>query len=245
MSRVVRIKDLDLGELEQTLGVKFTNIAHLEKALTHLSAIKGEKARLESYQRLEFLGDRVLGVCITAMLYKQFPLSEEGDLSRRMAELVRAESCYEVARLWDIGKFMRLGRGEAQSGSRKNYSILADMCEAVIGAIYLDQGHDAVFGTIERAWHERMLNPHRPLRDAKTVLQEWAQGKGLPSPIYREDSRSGSDHHPKFEVSAIVQGVVPEQAQGKSKRIAEQAAAEALLRREGIWTEEQCKNIFA
>jgi ribonuclease III len=238
MSRVVRIKDLDLGELEKTLGVKFTNIALLEQGLTHLSSIKGEKARLESYQRLEFLGDRVLGLCVTAMLCKQFPQSEEGDLSRRLADLVRADSCYEVARQWDLGKFMRLGRGEAQSGSRKNFSILADMCEAVIGAIYLDQGHDAVFGCIERAWHERMLKPHRPLRDAKTVLQEWAQGKRLPSPSYRDDGRSGSDHSPKFEVSAMVQGFEPAQAQGKSKRVAEQAAAEAWLRREGLWVEQ-------
>jgi ribonuclease III len=238
MSRVVRVKDLDLGELELTLGVKFTNRALLEKALTHLSAIKGEKARLESYQRFEFLGDRVLSLCVTAMLLKQFPQSEEGDLSCRLADLVRASTCYEIAREWDLGKFMRLGRGEAQSGSRKNFSILADMCEAVIGAMYTDQGHDAVFGCIQRAWHERMVNPHRPLRDAKTVLQEWAQGKALPSPVYRDEGRIGPDHSPKFEVSAIVQGFEPAQAKGKSKRVAEQAAAEVWLRREGVWTQE-------
>jgi ribonuclease III len=238
MSRVVRVKDLDLGELEQTLGVKFNNLVLLEQALTHVSATKREAVRLESYQRFEFLGDRVLGLCITSMLFHEYPQSEEGDLSRRLADLVRAEACNEVARIWDLGKFMRLGRGEAQSGGRKNFSILADMCEAVIGAIYIDQGHDVVLNCVQRFWRERMLKPHRPLRDAKTVLQEWAQGKALPSPVYRDEGRIGPDHSPKFEVSAIVQGFEPAQANGKSKRVAEQAAAEALLRREGVWTEE-------
>jgi ribonuclease-3 len=239
MSRVVRIKDLDLGELEDTIGVRFTDRSLLEQALTHVSATKGDLARLESYQRLEFLGDRVLGLSVCTMLYAEFPKADEGDLSRRLAELVRRESCSEVAKYWNLGKFLRLGNGEAQSGGRKNDTILADICEAVIGAVYLDQGFDAASACVERAWGERMLKPHRPLRDAKTALQEWAQAQGLPAPLYREVGRSGPDHAPDFEISAEVLGLQAAQGSGRSKRLAEQAAADAFLRREKVWTESE------
>lgn len=238
MSRVVRIRDLDLGELERTLGVTFADRALLELALTHVSAAKGDHVRLHSYQRLEFLGDRVLGLAVSSMLFRTFPEAEEGELSRRLAELVRRESCAEVAAHWNLGKFLRLGSGEAQSGGRKKDAILADICEAIIGAVFLDAGFAAASACVERAWRERMLKPHRPLRDAKTVLQEWAQARGLPTPIYREIGRSGPDHAPDFEIAAEVQGLEPASGSGRSKRLAEQAAAVAFLKREAVWTEE-------
>ncbi len=238
MSRVVRVRDLDLSELETTLGVVFKDLNLLEMALTHVSAAKGDHVRLQSYQRLEFLGDRVLGLAVSAMLFRAFPDAEEGELSRRLAEMVRRESCAEIAIDWNLGKFLRLGIGEAQSGGRKKDAILADICEAIIGAIFLDSGFNTASACIERAWRGRMLKPHRPLRDAKTVLQEWAQGRGLPAPIYREVNRSGPDHAPDFEILVEVQEWPPSQGAGRSKRLAEQAAAEAFLSREGVWRDD-------
>ncbi len=237
MSRVVRIKDLDLGELEESLGVKFRDITLLERALTHMSATKNRSVRFESYQRLEFLGDRVLALSISTMLFNQFPENDEGDLSRRMADLVRRESCTETARQWNLSKFLRLGSGEAKSGGRKNDAIMADLCEAVIGAIYLDQGFEAASACVQRTWYDRMLSPIRPLRDPKTALQEWVQGRGLPSPRYNLVERSGPDHSPNFSVCTEVQGFEQAHAKGGSRRVAEQAAALAFLQREGLWTE--------
>ncbi len=239
MSRVIRIKDLDLGELENTLCVEFRDRNLLQQALTHVSATRGEQARLESYQRLEFLGDRVLGLTIAAMLMRNFPSAEEGELSRRLAELVRREACAEVAIEWNLGKFLRLGVGEAQSGGRKKDAILADICEAVIGAIFIDSGYMAASSCVERTWAARMLKPQRPLRDAKTALQEWAQGLGLPAPVYREVGRSGPDHAPDFEISAEVQGLSSARGSGRSKRLAEQAAAVIFLQREGVWADNE------
>ena len=134
-------------------------------------------------------------------------------------------------------EFLRLGSGEAKSGGRKNDAIMADLCEAVIGAIYLDQGFETASACIQRTWHDRMVSPVRPLRDAKTALQEWVQGRGLPAPRYLEVGRSGPDHSPDFNVSTEVQGFEHAHAKGRSKRLAEQAAASAFLIREGLWTD--------
>jgi ribonuclease-3 len=225
--------------LEKRLGYRFKDIDLLERALTHLSALPPEQARWNSYQRLEFLGDRVLGVVVATMLKNTFTNADEGELSRRLAELVRAESCAEVAIALDIGPAMRLGAGEAHSGGRKKNAILADMCEAIIGAVYLDGGFDTAFALVQRLWHERMLAPRRHLRDGKTALQEWAQGRGLPIPVYKEGTRTGLAHSPVFHITVDVQGFLPAQAHGSSKRLAEQAAAEQFLIREGIWTEQK------
>ncbi len=230
-------KKPQLAALEERLGYVFRDRTLLEAALTHMSAPEAESSRLKSYQRLEFLGDRVLGVCIARMLYERFATSEEGDMSRRLAELVRKESCAAAAVVWNVAPYLRLGEGEMQSGARKNRAILADICEAIIGAVYLDGGHDAAQGLVERAFGEQMLKPARPLRDAKTALQEWAQGKGYPTPTYSERGRFGPDHAPMFKVAACVQGLMDALAEGRSKRFAEQAAAEAFLRREGLWAE--------
>jgi ribonuclease III len=223
-----------IEELEHRLGYDFAEKLLLETALTHLSAVRTDRVRTLSNQRLEFLGDRVLGLVVSSMLFRAFPQEEEGDLSRRLADLVRRETCTAVADEWQLGPHIRLGGGEAQSGGRKKVAILADACEAVIGAVFLDGGFDAAAGVIERAWTPRMLSPRRPLRDAKTRLQEWAQGQGISAPLYRLVSRSGPDHAPEFVVAADVTGLEPATGEGSSKRIAEQNAAAAFLAREGI-----------
>jgi ribonuclease-3 len=224
----------DTARLEAVLGHRFADQSLLATALTHMSA---EDSRLASYQRLEFLGDRVLGLSVAELLFRQFPQSEEGNLSRRLADLVRKETCAEVAEGWNLGQFMRLGEGEILGGARKNKAILADACEAIIGAVFIEGGYEAARALIERAFGERMLKPVRPLRDAKTALQEWAQGKGYPTPTYSERGRSGPDHAPVFVVAAKITGLADAEARGPSKRLAEQAAAEAFLRREGLWND--------
>ncbi len=224
----------DTARLQETLGHVFVDQGLLTTALTHMSA---EGSRLESYQRLEFLGDRVLGLSIADMLFVRYREAEEGDMSRRLADLVRKETCAEVALAWNLGAFMRLGEGEILAGARKNKAILADACEAIIGAVFIDGGYAAARGLVERAFGERLLKPVRPLRDAKTALQEWAQGQGYQTPTYSERGRSGPDHAPVFRVAARIPGLADAEAQGPSKRLAEQAAAEAFLRREGLWSE--------
>ncbi len=224
----------DTARLEAVLGHRFADQGLLATALTHMSA---EESRLASYQRLEFLGDRVLGLSVAELLFRHFPQSEEGNLSRRLADLVRKETCAEVAEGWNLGQFMRLGEGEILGGARKNKAILADACEAIIGAVFIDGGYEAARALVERAFGERMLKPIRPLRDAKTALQEWAQGRGYPTPTYSERGRSGPDHAPVFVVAAKITGLADAEARGPSKRLAEQAAAEAFLRREGLWND--------
>ena len=226
----------NLDELLNKLGYRFENPALLDEALTHVSAPKADG---QSYQRLEFLGDRVLGLAIADILYRTFPGAPEGELSRRLAELVRRESCAEIAITWDVGPYLKLGAGEAHSGERRNPTILADVCEAIIGAVFMDGGYEAARGVIERAFQPLLEAPRRPLRDPKSALQEWAQGRGLPPPTYTIVEQTGPDHAPKFRVMVKVKGAETEFGLGTSKRIAEQAAARSLLLREGVWTEEE------
>lgn len=221
----------DHSALESRIGHVFADRALLELALTHVSHSNG---RGPSYQRLEFLGDRVLGLAVSAMLYRAFPEEEEGKLSRRLAELVRKESCADVAREWGVGAFLRLGDSEAQNGGAEKTAILGDVCEGVIGAVFLDAGYSAATGVVERAWEAHMRAPRRPLRDAKTTLQEWAQARGLPTPTYAIAARTGPDHAPKFVISVAVDGFAPAEASGGSRRAAEQAAADVFMRREGV-----------
>lgn len=222
------------AEVEACIGYVFDDKTLLDRALTHISAAKSSEGRLGSYQRLEFLGDRVLGLAIASMLMEEFPKSAEGELSRRLAELVRAEACAEVAEAMQVAPFIRLGPGEAHSGGRKKVAILSDICESVIGAVYVDGGYGPARELVERFWRPRMLDPVRPLRDPKTALQEWAQGRGLPPPCYREVKRSGPDHSPLFRVAVAVDGIGEAEGEGGSKRVAEQAAATELLTREGL-----------
>ena len=217
-----------LADLEARLGHTFADQALLEQALSHAGAAK---SRVGSYQRLEFLGDRVLGVGVAAMLYRAFPGAEEGELSRRLADLVRRETCAAVASSWDVEPHIRLGTGERAALKRQ---ILGDVCEAVIGAVFLDGGPAAASALIERSFAPQMHMSRRPPRDPKTTLQEWAQAKGLPAPVYRELARTGPDHAPEFTVAVIVDDHAAAEAKGSSKRLAEQASAAAFMVREGV-----------
>ncbi|MGB7257678.1 MAG: ribonuclease III [Pseudolabrys sp.] len=228
----------DRTALEEKIGYKFADKLLLERALTHISAISGgPQNRVASYQRLEFLGDHVLGVVISDMLYRAFSRANEGELSRRLADLVRKETCAEVARDMDLGPALKLGNSESHAGGRLRATILADACEALVGAVFVDGGYQPAAAVIELFWKERMLKPLRPLRDPKTMLQEWAQARGLPTPAYRELARTGPHHDPEFKVAVVLPDRPPAEGLGSSKRAAEQAAAAAMLSREGVSTE--------
>ncbi len=222
------------GSLEERIGYRFTDTALFDSALSHISALKGGRNRAGSYQRLEFLGDHVLGLVISDMLFRAFPKADEGELSRRLADLVRKETCADIARAIDLGAAIRLGSSEANAGGRKRPAILADVCEALIGAVYLDGGYPAAEALVGRLWESRMKTKAQPLRDPKTVLQEWAQARGLPTPAYREVARSGPDHDPVFRVTVQLPKLAPAEGSGRSKRGAEQAAAAAMMTREGV-----------
>ncbi len=222
------------GKLEQRIGYRFKDQALGDAALTHISALKGARNRAASYQRLEFLGDHVLGLVISDLLYRSFPKADEGELSRRLADLVRKETCAEIAVSIDLGAAIHLGSSEANAGARKRPAILADVCESLIGAVYLDGGYPAAAALVEKLWAVRMQATAPPLRDPKTVLQEWAQGRGLPTPIYREVARTGPDHDPVFRVAVQLPNFAPAEGSGRSKRAAEQSAAATLLTRERV-----------
>ncbi len=219
--------------LEQSIGHRFDDEQLREQALTHISALGGG-SRTGSYQRLEFLGDHVLGLVISEMLFRAFPRADEGELSRRLADLVRRETCADVARSIDIGAAIRLGASESASGGRARTAILADVCEALVGAVFLDGGYPAAVSMVEKLWGERMRAPPRPLRDPKTMLQEWAQARGLPTPTYREVERTGPHHSPQFRIAVELPGREAAEGTGRSKRIAEQAAAAAMLQLAGV-----------
>lgn len=221
----------DLAALEARIGHAFADRALLNWALTHVSAAT---KRPESYERLEFLGDRVLGLAVAHLLYESFAGESEGELSRRLAALVRKETCAEVAEDWGVGPFIRLGDGEAQTGGRKKRAILGDVCEAIIGAVFLDGGADAAAQVVRAAFSAKMMEAGPDLRDAKTALQEWAQARRLPPPRYRQVSRSGPDHAPSFEIAVDVEGFAAAEGAGASKRAAEQAAAANFMAREGV-----------
>jgi ribonuclease III len=229
----------DLTALEESIGYKFTKRDHLVQALTHVSAISDEMRRDGSYQRLEFLGDRVLGLCIADLLFRTFPQSEEGELSRRLSERVRKESCLSVALQWNLGAYLQLGLGESQSGGRRNRAILADSCEAVIGAVFTDGGYSAALNVVERAFGAHLYAPDAPARDAKTALQEWVQGNKngskRPAPTYAILDRTGPDHAPRFRITVHVEGIEPAIGHGTARRQAEQDAARAMLIRENVW----------
>jgi len=220
--------------LQEALGHSFANPDLLSRALTHASAAAAEQ-RGGTYERLEFLGDRVLGLVVADMLDEYFPDALEGELSRRLARLVSGEICAEVAREMDLTKFLRINNSVHRSGDRATTGVLADACEAVLGAIYRDGGLPAARAVIERYWRPRLESMSGPLRDAKTELQEWAHRRGFDTPVYAEMMRSGPDHAPEFEVEVSVGGVEPGRARGRSKREAEHEAAAQVLRREGVW----------
>jgi len=222
-----------VAALSELLGHRFRKPALLRQALTHASAAGMRKSETASYERLEFLGDRVLGLIVADMLIDAFPREAEGALARRHAVLVSRESLAEVARGLDLGRFLVISRGEAEGGGRENPAMLADVCEAIIGALYRDGGLKAARAFVEPRWRALLHLDRKPPQDPKTALQEWAQGRGLPLPDYREVARAGPAHDPRFTVEVRVVGHESVEGEGRSKRLAEQAAARAMLDRVG------------
>jgi ribonuclease-3 len=216
----------DAARLGAKIGHRFDNLERLETALTHPSA--STRARPD-YQRLEFLGDRVLGLVIAEMLLARFPKEAEGRLAPRLNALVRKETCADVASEIGLGDYLRLGRSESTTGGRRKTAILGDAMEALIATVYLDGGYEAARAVILRLWDSRISEAKDLESDPKTALQEWAQARGLAPPAYETVDRSGPDHAPMFTIAARLETGATATAEAASKRAAQQAAAAALL----------------
>ena len=216
----------DLRAFEARLGHPFRNPELLVRALTHASL--GSPTR-PSNERLEFLGDRVLGLAMAEALLSADENAAEGRLAPRLNALVRLETCADVARDLGLGDVLKLGRSEMLSGGRRKDALLGDALEAVIAAVHLDAGFEAARALVLRLWATRIAGVDADARDAKSALQEWAQGRGLAVPDYIELGREGPDHKPNFTVEARLQTGEVAQAQAGTKRAAEQAAAAAML----------------
>ena len=218
------MNDHPLRELQDSLDYHFKKTELLERALTH-SSTGAEK----NYERLEFLGDRVVGLVIAHMLWKIFPDENEGDLAKRHAALVQGQMLARLARLVRLGDFMQLSEAERAAGGASNVNILADGLESVIGALYIDGGLAECERVIKRLWGNSIHIMKAPPQDPKTALQEWAQGRTLPLPSYEVVGKNGPDHAPVFEIKVSVEGYPPCTAEGKSRRKAEKDAAAMLL----------------
>lgn len=214
--------------LEQALGYSFRDSKILLEALTHRGAISGgANTSGPANERLEFLGDRVLGLVIAETLLKEFPREEEGALATRLAVLVSAPVCGRVAQGLGLADHMKMASG--QRADDAHTTVLADACEAVIGALYLDGGLDAARVFIVAKWSEHIHADLTPPKDAKTALQEWAQARGLPLPVYRVVQETGPAHAPSFVMAVSVDGHPEKIGAGRTKRLATQEAATALL----------------
>ncbi|MGE5148003.1 MAG: ribonuclease III [Candidatus Eiseniibacteriota bacterium] len=219
------------ASLTQVLGHAFADPALLDEALTHPSVTRMAGGRRVNYERLEFLGDRVLGLAVADLLLRRFPDEPEGKLAVRLSALVRQERLVEVAGRIGLGGHIRTARADSADAARAQAAALADCCEAVIGALFVDGGWPVAQRFVETHWTPLIAAEPKAMKDAKTALQEWAQGRGFGLPRYEVVASEGPDHSPSFSVSVAVEGapVGATTATGSSKRAAEQAAAEALL----------------
>lgn len=222
--------------VEAITGHVFADPDLLRRALTHASAKGGEGG---NYQRLEFLGDRVLGLIVAQMVFEANANAPEGELSLRLNALVNAETLAEIADEVELARLIVAGSELRTVTGRKRVNLRADVMEALIGAVYLEGGLEAAGAFIRRYWEDRSKAPTAARRDPKTELQEWSHQVTKTSPVYNVERRDGPDHDPVFEVSVKIEGMPPETGRGRSKREAEQAAATAVLVREGVWKEEQ------
>jgi ribonuclease III len=226
--------------LRRRLGHDFRDPPLLELALTHASVGEGAErdARGRPFadnQRLEFLGDRVLGLLVADRLVRDHPQANEGEMSSRLHALVDKAACARVAEAIGVGPAMRLSPGETKQGGRRREGVLGDAMEAILAAVWLDGGVEAAKAVFDRTWADEFAAPPRKsLTNPKSALQEWALGQGKPLPAYRIVERTGSDHAPTFTVEASVAGYPPLTAQGRSRQDAEKAAAIGLLQREGV-----------
>jgi ribonuclease-3 len=226
-------------ELEARLGYVFKDRNLLDQAVTHASAGDGHRAIVHN-ERLEFLGDRVLGLCTAQTLMAQFPAAREGDLSQRYNILVNRQACAQAARQMGLGPALRLAGGETKRGGREQDTILADACEAVLAAVYLDGGLEAARAVFDQFWAEQIAALGQAgmgqvaLSNPKSFLQEWAAAAKRPIPVYSVVQRTGPDHAPEFIVEVQVEGLDAARAKGRSRQEAEKAAASLMLGREGL-----------
>ena len=218
----------DLAAFQARLGYSFRKPEVLVRSVTHSSIVSAHR---DDNQRLEFLGDRVLGLVMADALLQADPNAAEGLLAPRFNALVRREACADVARELDMGAVLKLGRSEMKSGGRRKEALLADAMEAVIAAVYQDGGFDAAREVVLRLWGSRVTDVDDDARDAKTALQEWAQARGETPPAYVEVARTGPDHQPIFTIEVRLQSGGTARATAGSKRHAEQAAAASLLQK--------------
>lgn len=218
----------DLKAFSARLGHDFADPQLLNRALTHGSMSSDTRP---DNQRLEFLGDRVLGLVIAEAVLAQDKGASEGQLAPRLNALVRKETCADIAREIDLGAVLKLGKSEQMSGGRRKNALLGDAMEAVIAAVFVDAGFAVARGLVLRLWADRLAHVEEDARDAKTALQEWAQARGQRPPRYLEVSRSGPDHAPVFVIAAELADGTRAEGSAKAKRAAEQIAAAALLDR--------------
>lgn len=214
------------ARLSQRLGYQFSKVELLQQALTHRSAAK------QHNERLEFLGDAVLGMVVAQALFKRFPTVPEGKLTRMRSTLVKGDTLAELGREADVGELLKLGPGELKSGGHRRSSIIADAMEAILGAIYLEAGLDTTAEVILRLWQSRIdkLDPNEHPKDAKTRLQEFLQSRKLPLPVYEVVDISGKDHDQTFVVHCQIESLgKPMKGTGTSRRKAEQQAARNAL----------------
>ncbi len=222
--------------LEDVLGYSFKDEALRDRALTHASVQPTKKnAGSVDNERLEFLGDRVLGLAIAEYLSATYPTANEGELARHYNRLVRGRTCALVGREIDIGAHLMLSESEDNSGGRDKDTIIADAVEAVLAVVFLESGFEVARDVVLRLWQGHVDSLPDATPDAKSALQEWAQGKGRALPNYNELKREGPDHAPKFKSEVRIENADPAIGEGASKRSAEQAAARAFLYREGVW----------
>lgn len=230
--RVVGEKDWE--QLQAAIGHKFADRDRLMRALTHASA-QVSRGKKGDYERLEFLGDRVLGLCVAELLFKTFRDATEGELSVRFNQLVSAEACASVADEMELHRFIRTGSDVKKITAKNMLNVRADVVESLIAAIYLEAGLEAARGFILKYWTSRAARADGARRDAKTELQEWTHAKFGKPPIYKVADRSGPDHDPRFTVIVEIPGLKSEVGIERSKRAAEQVAATKILEREGVW----------
>ena len=217
-----------IDALEATLEYTFKNKDLLNRALTHASAISDRRSRF-SYERLEFLGDRVLGITIAEFLYLKFENEPEGGLAPRLNILVNREACAEASKRLGLHKFLILDTAEEKAGGREKVSILADICESVLGAVYLDGGLKPAKTVIEMAWAPMLKGLGKRPKDPKSTLQEWSQAQKMDMPTYQIIGRVGPDHAPEFQAHVFVGEFEPAAGQGKTKQEAQRDAAKNML----------------
>ncbi len=231
----VRLKAIASWAEEKT-GHAFSDVERLDRALTHSSARAKSKA---NYERLEFLGDRVLGLVIAELLFAAYPEADEGELSLRFNQLVDAKTCSEIAETIDLPKLIRTGADLGNAADKRHINVRADAVESLIASLYQDGGLEVARAFIHRYWLERVTATMAPRRDPKTEIQEWAHRDGASAPVYAILSREGPDHEPHFVVSVASGNYPNETGEGRSKRLAEQDAATRFLIKRGVWSQER------